>query len=433
MKIKLIAPAENQNSIFKNSKALRVPPISLAYIAALTPPNIEVSITDELVEPIDFDEKVDLIGITILTSTAKRGYQIADEFRKRGKKVVIGGVHATLVPEEAKIHADAVVIGEAEGCWENLIEDFKNKKMKGFYRRDKPHNLKNLPLPRRDLFKKENYLTLNLVETSRGCPFNCEFCCVPIVEGLKYRMRPLDEVIEEIAGLKGNEIFFTSNNLAGDLEYLKELCQRLISLRKRWVAQTNLSTIRDSEVLKLMRDSGCIGLFIGLESLSKENLEKMPKMSNLKISFFKDAVYKLSNYKIGIVGAFIFGFDGDDEAIFKKTLKFALESDISAAQFDILTPYPGTSLYKRLETENRLNSKRWWLEEKVYVPFQPKHTPEEKLVEGWLWVSSEFYKTKFILKRILKWKSSLNIMKLCLKFNFFYKKFYSEAKKFWKK
>ncbi len=421
MKLKLISPAVS--NLKKN--ILSVAPITLAYIAALTPPDVEVTITDELIESIDFDEEIDLVGITTITATAKRAYQIADEFRRRNKPVVIGGVHTTVVPDEAKKHSDAVVVGEAEGSWQRLIEDFKKGQLKKYYRNDKLHSLRNYTIPRRDLFKKEKYLTVNTVETSRGCPCNCYFCYVSTLYGTDYRNRPVDEVIEEIKSLEGHHIFFTANNIAENPDYMKELAKKLIPYKKKWVGQANLSIAKDDELLKLMVQSGCVSLFIGFESLSEEPLKEMAKMTNIGINYFQDAIKKFLDYGLVVIGGFIFGFDTDDKTIFKKTVDFVKKNGPSVVQFDILTPYPGTPLYKKLNEEGRLINKQWWLEdERPYVYYYPNLMSPNELFDGWLQAAKENYSVKSILKRTWRWRRSLGRLVLTLKWNIFYQRLY---------
>jgi len=256
------------------------PPLNLATVAALTPPEIEVSITDENLLPIDFDRAVDLVGITAVTPTAFRAYDIADAFRDRGRKVVLGGIHPTMLPEEASQHADSVVIGEAEGIWHSLIEDFKAGELKSVYRNRIRPSLGALPWPRRDLFAKKGYVFRNTMSTSRGCPFACSFCSVTSFFGHTYRTRPIDEIVQEIDSFDNRRpIFFVDDNIAGNPRRTKQLFSALLPYSIKWVGQASLTIAEDAELLKLAAASGCVGLFIGFDSIYPASLASVGKSS----------------------------------------------------------------------------------------------------------------------------------------------------------
>lgn len=401
MKLELVSPTWQDPKRRKmEGKAFRFPQLALSIIASLTPKEWDIHITDENVDDVDFDREVDLVGITVMTAAAPRAYEIADTFRKRGVKVVLGGMHPTALPEEAIQHADAVVIGEAEGIWERVIEDFNRGTLKKFYSSDNRPDLSNLPLPRRDLLKDGAYFAKNTVQTTRGCPFDCSFCSVSNFFGRTYRMRPVKDVIKEIEGLKGKFIAFLDDNIVGNLRYAKELFRALIPERKWWAGQASLNFVKDREVLKLLKESGCKFLFIGFESLSQANLREIGKKFNI-VSKFKEAVKKIHDYGIGVEGAFVFGFDNDDKDVFKRTLEFVNKARIDFAQFGILTPFPGTRLYKKLEEENRIIDRDWAKYDIDHVVFKPKLMSPEELCEGTGWVLKNFYSYKSILKRIL--------------------------------
>ena len=359
MRLELISPTWQKAGHRKmKGKAFRVPQVALPIIAALTPRDIEISITDENVENIDFEKKLDLVGITTMTATAPRAYAIADQFRKRGVKVVIGGMHATALPQEVLGHADSVVVGEAEGSWQRLIEDLRRGKPEKLYSSPERHDLTNLPLPRRDLLRKKAYLVQNTLQTTRGCPFDCSFCSVSSFFGKTYRMRPVPEVIEEIRALKPKLVVFVDDNIVGNLPYAKKLFQALIAERIGWIGQASLNIVKDEELLKLAKKSGCRALFIGFETLSPSNLAEVGKKVNV-VSRYKEAIKKLHDHGIGIEGAFIFGFDNDDKSVFERTVEFANRTKIELVQFGILTPFPGTFLYKKLESEGRIIERDW--------------------------------------------------------------------------
>jgi len=402
MKLRLIEPA-NKDYLFYHTKSdvksLWFSRLSLVAVAALTPPEIEVSLTDENVEDIDFDEDVDAVGLTAMTMQAPRAYAIAEEYRRRGVKVIMGGIHASVLPQEAKQHVDAVVIGEAEEVWSEVMEDLKSGNLKPFYRAQRLASLTGLPHPRRDLFKQEAYGTVNCIQTSRGCPFDCDFCSVTQFFGRTYRLRPLDEVIEELKPYAGGFVIFIDDNLVGNPAYAKELFRRLIPLNIRWGGQSSLTIARDDELLRLARASGCTSFFIGFESLSKENLDSMNKSFN-KRQDYEEMIKKIKDQGITIIGSFIFGLDQDDSSVFERTVSFCEKHKIDLPTYHILTPLPGTRLFKRMEAEGRLLHRRWEEYNGSAVVFRPKLMPEETLQRGYFWAYRETYSLNSIRKRL---------------------------------
>jgi radical SAM superfamily enzyme YgiQ (UPF0313 family) len=364
-------------------------------VAALTPKDVEVTLIDEHVDRIDFEEKVDLVGITSLTATAPRAYEIGDEFKKRGVKVVLGGIHPSVLPEEAIQHADSVVIGEAENLWPEVIGDFKKKRLKKFYQSLEKPSLENLPLPRRDLLQGKRYLTKNFIQTTRGCPFDCDFCSVTKFFGKRHRFRPVGDVIKEIESLEGNFTVFADDNVIAHKKYAKELFKALIPCKKRWFSQADLTMSQDDELLKLAAQSGCEGVYIGFESLTDIGLKKFKRYIN-----FKEAINKLKSYGIRVEGSFIFGFDSDDKKAFEKTLKFTQELRLDVATFHLLTPLPGTKLYEKLEKENRIVERDWLKYDLSTVVFKPQQMTREELQEGVRWTMKEFYSLSSITKRL---------------------------------
>ena len=397
----------------------RLLPLNLAMLASLTPSEIEISIVDEAVERINFDEQVDLVGISCTTTVVPRVYEIAAEYRKRGVKVVLGGTHPTLMPHEAIKHGDSVCIGEAEGSWGEMLADFKRGKLKRFYRSDGYCSLKGLPTPRRDLFDTKHYLPIDGMQTSRGCPFACDFCVVTTVFGHKYRLRPIKDVLAEIDTLKHKYLFFYDDNIVGNPKHSKELFRALIPYNKRWIGQAPTTVIKDPELLKLMAKSGCKGLLVGFESLSEQNLRRSLKRHNNPRQY-KEVVRKLHDLGITISGAFIFGLDDDDSSVFERTLEFAMDVELDIAQFNWLTPYPGTPIYDRLKAENRLINTQWWstgsgvgTETGEAVVYHPKMMSADELKEGSRWVRSNFYSTSSILRRFFG-RDRLSLSRLSL-------------------
>jgi radical SAM superfamily enzyme YgiQ (UPF0313 family) len=400
MKIELILPGWKETSLW-NVKAFRFAPLSLATVAALVPPGHEVSITDENVTPINFEKEVDLVGISAMTPFAPRAYEIAANFRKRGRKVVMGGSHASALPEEAIKYVDAVVIGEAEEAWQELIEDFINGKLNSFYRCHGKPSLNNLPLPRRDLFKQGVYFIENCVQTTRGCPFDCDFCSVSSFYGRTYRVRPIAEVEKEIRTLKKNGIvFFADDNIVGNRAYAKELFKMLSPHKLKWIGEGSITMAADDELLKLCSDSGCVCMIIGLESILQENIESINKSKVNQVKQYKEAIKKIQSYGIAVYGLFMFGLDHDDRDIFKKTVDFIIDANVDVPSFTILTPLPGTRLYNKFEAEGRITEKDWTRYDHLNVVFRPNKLTPQELLAGHRFAFREAYRYRSILKRI---------------------------------
>ena len=397
MKLELIVPATQEN-IGKRKKA-PCPPLGLVMVAALTPPEVEVSLTDENVTAIDFQKETDLVGITALTVTAPRAYEIADNFRARGVKVILGGAHPSALPEEASQHADAVVIGEAEGIWPNLIEDFKANKLQRVYRQRERPSLVNLPIPRRDLFAKGAYYVTNTISTTRGCPYSCSFCSVTLFFGHTYRCRPVEEVLKEIETLNQRKLIgFVDDNIVGNPKFAKELFRALLPYKIKWVSQASVMVARDDELLKLAAASGCMSLLIGFETLSPANLAAVGKRVNV-VDEYENVIKKIHSHGIAIHGFFILGLDEDDEDVFKRTVRFAQKMRLESAQFAWPVPYPGTALYESLDKTGRIVTKDWSQYESNVV-FEPKLMSREMLQQRRDWVWREFYSLHSIWRRV---------------------------------
>ena len=397
MKLELIVPATQEISR-KRQKAV-CPPLGLAAVAALTPPEVEVSLTDENVAVIDFQKEIDLVGITALTATAPRAYEIADNFRARGVKVVLGGIHPSTLPEEAIQHADAVVIGEAEGIWPNLINDFKTSKLQSVYRQRERPSLVNLPIPRRDLFAEGAYLLRQTISATRGCPYSCSYCSVTSFFGHTYRCRPVEEVLREIETLNHRKLIgFVDDNIAGNPGFAKELFRALVPYKIKWGAQTSVMVARDDELLKLAASSGCIALLIGFETLSTANLVNLGKKVNI-VDEYETVIKKIHSHGIAVHGFFILGLDEDDEEVFKRTVHFVQRMRLESAQFAWPVPYPGTAFYESLDKTGRIVTKDWSQYE-FNIVFEPKLMSREMLQQWRDWVWSEFYSLPSIWGRV---------------------------------
>lgn len=406
MKLKLIYPSSRKANPelqwWKQPKAHRYPGLGLLTVAALCPPSSEIKLVDDDYEEIGYEEDTDLAGISLLTINSQRAYEISRNFRARGIPVVLGGMHVTACPEEALKHADSIVLGEAEDTWPELLRDFNMGKLERVYKSSNNSDLSNMPFPRRDLIDKKRYITVNTVQATRGCPLNCEFCSITSLFGGKTRLRPVEDVIEEIKSLEGNIFVLNDDNLAQKSEYYKNLFYNLIPLNKKWAANASWNIAKDEEILDLLEKSGCKGLFIGFESLEPQyGVKKITSKRNQAL-FYKEVVKKLHDRKLKVIGAFIFGFDSEDESIFKRTLEFALDSQIDAAQINILTPYPGTPLYRRLEEEGRITEKNWNNYIACNLCFKLKNTSKRAFLEKYHWMKSKFYSYPKIAHRLFR-------------------------------
>ncbi|MBN1156861.1 B12-binding domain-containing radical SAM protein [Candidatus Woesearchaeota archaeon] len=406
MRILLITPWRESKFLKKVEKYFYLPRLSMPTLAAITPPGIKLFHVDEYDKEIDYDQNPDIVGITSWTSTAPRAYEIADRFRKRGVPVVIGGLHVSALPQEGLKHADSVVIGEAECVWRDLLEDFKNGKLKKIYDGTKKRpDMNHVPSPKRNLMKSTSPIQTQSVQATRGCPFSCDFCSVTHFFGNTYRLRPLKNVIEDIRRIKGRFVYFVDDNIVGNRKYAKELFKALIPFKKKWIGQSSLSITQDESLLKLAKKSGCLGLLIGLESLHGANLKKIGNKQDIENDYIRQ-IRKLHKHGIGIDASLVFGFDDDDPAIFRRTLRFCIKAKVDVASFHLLTPYPGTPLYNKLEKEDRLLHKDWSKYDENHVVFQPKKMSIDCLQKGFVWIWKEFYSTKSIMKR---WKYNLGL------------------------
>ena len=398
MKLLIVAPKWPENSLW-GQIYFRFPYLALTILAALTGKEWKISIIDENVDAIDFSDLPDLVAISIMTPLAKRGYEIADAFRGKGVSVVLGGIHPTMMKDEAKTHADSVVMGEAEETWPLVLSDFKRGNLQPFYESANFCSLDKLAVPKRNLLNRKGYFFTNTVQTTRGCPFDCVFCSVTSFYGRTYRVRPVENVISEIGQMEKGFLFFVDDNIVGKPSYAKELFGALIPLKIKWFSQASLSVVKDRELLNLAQRSGCKGLFIGFESLSQENLRAMGKSTN-RVSEYKDAIRMLHDHGIGIQGSFIFGMDHDDSSVFSDVIRFIEKTHLEAVLFSVLTPFPGTRIYETLQRENRIIDRGWEKYDMNHVVFRPKKMTPEELQEGFNWAYRRLYGHRSILTRL---------------------------------
>ncbi len=382
------------------------PIITLPHLAAITPNKYDICIINENYDDLDFDIDVDLVGITTYTMTAPRVYEIADEFRKRGKKVVLGGYHVTAMPDEAKDHADSIVLSWAESSWKKLLKDAEKDQLKSFYGPDDNYTLEGIPPLRRDLIHRNPFL--GAVQTTRGCTNRCEFCAIGSFSNHGVRQRPIQEVIEDIKQMPNKFFIFHDPHMTVNRKYAKDLFRELIrqKIRKYWVANgtTNVLQVADDEFLELARKSGCVEWFVGFESVSQAALDGIKKTHN-KVEDFRKMIQRVHDHGMAVQGGIIFGFDEDTPDIFETTLKKMIDLEIDVVELNILTPYPGTPLFERLDEANRIFTKDWSKYNQVEIVYEPKNMSKEELMNGIRYVAKEYYSIENIIKR------NLNIFK----------------------
>jgi radical SAM superfamily enzyme YgiQ (UPF0313 family) len=405
MKLMFIFPCVGRKKGESYPKGWCMEPLSIAVLSALTPNGVEKVFYDDRIDAIPYDEPADLVCIGVETYTARRAYAIAAEFRKRRRKVIMGGFHATLNPDEAARHADSILVGEAESVWGDVMADLAGGRLRPRYRSDAAPGRQaglNGVLPDRSIYADKDYARISLMETSRGCRFNCDFCVITQFFRQRHGSRPLDDVLREIGTLPHRNIFFVDDNIGMDRVRFKTLLRALIPLKIRWAAQVSLHIAEDRELLGLMRDSGCILVLIGFESLNPAVLRAMGKRVNGDGRQYDERLKRFRDHGIGIYAAFVFGYDGDTEDAFRQTLDFALRNRVFFAAFNHLTPFPGTPLYRRLKAEDRLIDDPWWLSPSYrfgQAAFRPRTLSPERLTELCHEYRRTFYRWSSIARR----------------------------------
>ncbi len=409
MKILLVFPRIEHGVVTHNDKKswrkiiTGYPIITLPHIAAITPKKHTVTIKNENYEDIDYDTDADLIGITCYTMTAPRVYKIADEFRRRKKTVILGGYHPTAMTEEALQHADSIIKGFAEKTWPKAINDFEKGKLKKIYERDHDFDISKIPRIRRDLIRHNPML--GAIQTTKGCPHKCEFCAISSFCGNIVKQRPIKDVVKEIKEMENKVFIIHDPHLTLNKKYATELFKELIKqkVRKKWVANgtTDVIANADEKFLNLASKAGCVEWFVGFESVNQNALNGINKKHN-KVKFFKKIISKLHDHGMTVQGGIIFGFDQDTIDVFDGTIETLKNWEMDVLEINILTPYPGTKLYERLEKEGRILTKDWSKYNQIDVVFEPKNMTPEELIEGAGKVAKEFYSWPNIIKRDLK-------------------------------
>lgn len=433
MKVLLIMPDAHMHKlkIGRYVRSMREMPLSLAALAALTPADagIDVRLVDGSVEPIPLDADADLVGISLLTGCALEGYRIARHFRDRGIPVVLGGAHATVLPGEAALHADAVVVGRAEESWPRLLDDFRHGRLQKVYMHADGIGAVGycFPTPRTDLHRRDRYMAGNTVFASLGCSRACDFCIAPIIWPRPIR-RPVADVIRDVKRIDGRYFAFNDVNLVDDREYARELFRALVPLRKQWGGLATVDIAVDDELLALMAESGCRYLLFGFESGRPETLKQIRKGFNIPIDY-REVMIRMRAHRISVQGCFVFGFDHDEKNVFADTVDFVNELQIDIPRYALYTPYPGTPLFGRLLAEKRILSFNWNDYDTMHVVVQPKHMTPEELFDGFKWAYRETFSIGSILRRTgLRGINSLINLTGNLAYKIFVRRLYGEAR-----
>ncbi|MDA1050917.1 MAG: radical SAM protein [Planctomycetota bacterium] len=402
MKITFIMPniGRQDHSLYVDEA--RMEPLSLGVLAGLTPPDVECVLYDDRVEEIPYDEPTDLVAISVETYTAKRAYQIASEYRRRGVPVVMGGFHATLCPEEVMQYCESIVIGEAENVFPTVIDDYRHGQAEKVYRGIERPSL--LTTPDRSIFRGKRYLPIRLVEFARGCRFKCDFCAVQSFFDATHSHRPIDRVVEELHRVRraGQLVFFIDDNISSNLAQAKDLMRAIMPLKLKWISQSAINVAYDDEALDLMRRSGCQGMLVGFESLDPATLKQMNKGFNMMHGGPTEALANFRRHGLRIYGTFIFGYDHDTPETFDSTVNFAKQQGLAIAAFNHITPFPGTPLYRRMEQEGRLLYDAWWLDDRYrynMIPFRPQQISPQELADLCVEARRSFYAWPSILRR----------------------------------
>ena len=384
-------------------------PLSIAILKSLTPGDIETRFYDERIEPLPLDEPTDLVAITVETYTARRAYQIASHYRRQGVPVVLGGYHPTFLPDEALQFADAVVIGDAEGIWPQVIDDAANGRLARSYQQREFPSLDRV-CPDRSIFKGKRYAPVTLVQYGRGCRFNCNFCSIRAFYGSSLRQRPVEAVVEEIKRTKRKFVFLVDDNIFVDIPKAVELFEALIPLKILWSCQVSIDIARQPELVRLMRRSGCINALIGFESLDERNLKQMRKGWNVKYGDYESSIKVVQDAGIMIYGTFVFGYDHDGPQAFEQAVEFAVRNKFYLANFNPLTPTPGADLFDELKAEGRLIYDRWWLDPDFrygHATFHPRGMTADELTAGCLRARLKFNTYRSFFRRALAPRTNL--------------------------
>jgi len=413
-KLLLITASSDEIRRARRSRFLNFQQITMPYLAARVPSGWHVSHVDEEAEDIDWTYQPDIVGITFHTPSAYHAYELAARFRSRGSCVAMGGPHVTLLPEEASQHSDVIFLGEAEGLWEEFLNGFSAGTYRRLYRQDGNVSLDGAPMANKALFHRRDF-TSGVLFATRGCPNRCDFCSIAAMYRQGLRKRPVAEAANEFGSFRGKRIIFWDDNIGADLEYAKELFHAIAPHRKWWSSQATVQAAQDEEFLDAAARSGCKQLFLGLESLSQASMNEARKGFN-RVAEYAGAIKRVHAHGIAVQAGIVFGFDRDTTAIFEQTLDFLEESGVQNATFNILTPYPGTALFRRLDSEGRIMTRNWnKYNGRTDVVFRPKHMSADELLAGFEYANERFYSLSSVVKRLRRspvqmwWTLPLNL------------------------
>jgi radical SAM superfamily enzyme YgiQ (UPF0313 family) len=421
VKLTLIKPTigRREHSLYVDEG--RMEPLMLGVLAGLTPPDVEVVLHDDRMEAIPYDDPTDLVAITVETYTARRAYEIAEEYRNRGVPVILGGMHVALLPDEAMQHADSIFVGDAETGWAQVIEDARQNKLQAKY--FAPPGIAQIGgiQPRRDLYKGKSYLPISLMQFSRGCRFACSFCAVSQYFDKKHHLRRIDEVVAEIANQERKFLFFIDDNIASNRVALKELCHALIPLKIGWISQASLDVTQDRELMTLMEKSGCWGNVMGFESINASSLRDAKKSPNIPgFSNYEQEVRILRDHGMQTWAAFSLGYDHDTVESIQATVDFALRSKFTFAAYNILMPYPGTPLYHMLAEQKRLLfDGKWWLHPEYRFnqsAFLPALMTPDELTDACHAARTRYNSASSLIQRFSDWKTNLRSVTRAISF-----------------
>jgi radical SAM superfamily enzyme YgiQ (UPF0313 family) len=417
MRIALVVPTNSSDgeksfydykfySTFLLSKKYISYPLSIPTLAAITPAEHQIRVFDENIEEIDYDWDAALAGITVRTMFAERAYQISEAYRKRGVKTVLGGIHPSMCPQEALQHCDSVVVGEAEHVWPALLQDAQQGKLQRIYKAEQLTDMTTSPLADRSMLSTTRYLS-DVVQTTKGCPFDCEFCSVHAFDGQKIRNKTVEQVLEEIKEIQGrgvkykkkNAIFFADDNILANKKFARELFSALKPCNINWMCQASMDLSKEDELLGLMSEGGCGAVFIGFESLSTDNLARMHKAVNRKYDY-AEVIQKIQSHGILVHGSFVIGYDSDSPVAFDELIDFIRQNHLLVPIINILTPFPGTRLFKRLQDEGRILHTDWSKYDTKHVVYVPSNMTPDELLEGYRKIVGAVYSFDAILEKL---------------------------------
>ncbi|MBI4346249.1 MAG: B12-binding domain-containing radical SAM protein [Elusimicrobia bacterium] len=399
MRLLLVTPENRFIKAFRRGQFNNFVQLTMPYLAGFVPRRHEVALVDEYNEPLDVDAKADLVALTCNTPNAAHVYALADAFRARGRLVVLGGPHATLLPEEAKAHADAVVVGEAETSWPRLLRDAEQGTVEPFYREPEPPALDGLPFARRDLIRGRAPLQDTIIAT-RGCPHRCAYCNLRQIYDPKIRFRPVEDVAAEVRTFRSPFFTFWDDQLFMNRRYALRLFDAIAGAGRRWAAMVTLASTQDETLLRAASRAGCVCLFLGLESFSPESLRLANKAFNV-VGSYREGVERIHRFGMTVQAGIVFGFDGDGEDVFERTLREAAAAGLDGATVSILTPFPKTPVWEQLRAQGRLLTEDWsYYNGKTAVAFRPARMSPERLWDGYQWFRRRFFSPSCILERV---------------------------------